>query len=256
MVNSNRMLGSDPIGGLHHMRSALALLTVLALATLTLSGCGRQPNLSPSDIARVRFTALQSGETYSASDIETQRFVECYSNAANLTDDLGTTAAGRIDVLLVSGEHLVVTGGEEPYQTVELRGRQYNIKSKPLHQMLQRIAFDGATADGKPSLITSEIENARVVSIPTGSRKSVSDDEVDLLLDAYEAATVLDEIHEITPSARVDVPLRTGTSVAIWTDGVSYPLIEFGMRRFSVDGAELASLLDSITAENGKDGNP
>lgn len=118
----------------------ISMFFVLAVAAVAVGSCGRAPSLSLDDVEAVRFSSPASGRSWVASETEVQRFVEYYSEARNLADDFGTTPPARIDVILKSGDALVVWGGGETYQTVGWGDRQYNIKSERLHRMLQEIA--------------------------------------------------------------------------------------------------------------------
>lgn len=123
--------------------SAAALFLMLFVVALFLPGCGRQPGLALEDIREVTFTNLNSGKYWPASETEVRALVEHYSDARNLSDDFGTTPPARIEILLKSGDALVVWGGGETYQTVREGDNQYNIESPGLHRMLQQIAAVG-----------------------------------------------------------------------------------------------------------------
>jgi len=127
----------------HEVVSVTALCLMLFLVAFALTACGRQPSLSLDEIREVRFTDLFSGKSWPASEAEVRLLVEFYSEAENLNDDFGTTPPARIDIVVKSGENLVVWGGGETYQTVCKGDREYNIESSGLHQMLQEIVARG-----------------------------------------------------------------------------------------------------------------
>jgi len=133
-------LGLTPASRTRQVLSLAVLAMVLSLIALALLSCGRQPDLSAEDVREVTFTDLSSGKSWSASEAEVQAVVESYSNARDLSDDLGTTPPARIDVSLESGETLGISGGGETFQTVSIGEKQYNIESPELHRMLQDAA--------------------------------------------------------------------------------------------------------------------
>ena len=117
--------------------SAIALTLLIAAAV---GGCGRMP---PEEATSARFTALHPGGTpvtWEASEADLQRFNEAYANATPLSEDYGTTAPARIDAVLESGQSMVVWGGSQHFQTVSMRGQQFNVDGEELHRLLEEIA--------------------------------------------------------------------------------------------------------------------
>lgn len=228
-----------------------ALVAALVGAGVLLGACAGPPALSLPDVAEVKFTALESGETYLASETQVRQFVEHYAEASRMDDDGGTTAPARVDIRLRSGESLVVWGGGEPFQTVGWAGRQYNVNSVGLHRMLQGIASDGSDSDGKPNLLIDQIESLTVGAIPPGTDRLASDDEIRRVVDAYKKASVLDQRFETTPPARIEIKLKTGHRVTIWGGGLPYPMVQFGSQEFNIDSPELVLLLNAIADEAG-----
>ena len=89
------------------------------------------------------FAVLRSGATRVASPSEIARLEAAYQEAGPEDDDLGTTAPGRIDAVLDSGDSLVIWGGSQHFQSVELGGRQFNLNGAELHELLAEIAAMG-----------------------------------------------------------------------------------------------------------------
>lgn len=153
-------------------RNRVSIALVLALGVLTLlAGCGGPPSVSVFDppelvadeIAAVHFSAL-AGEWQrlrDASASEVEQIVSSYATAADFDDTLGTTHPARIEVVLQSGDSVVIGGGDAPFQTVSAGRRSWNIASTKLDQLLRQIAAEGqlgpsATADAEPRYAAAE----------------------------------------------------------------------------------------------------
>lgn len=114
---------------------AAAVLVGLVACT---QDVGREVNVKSAT-----FTALHSGATRVASPSDIARLEAAYQKAAPEDDDLGTTAPGRIDAVLDSGDPLVIWGGSQHFQSVEFGGRQFNLNGAELHELLAEIAAMG-----------------------------------------------------------------------------------------------------------------
>lgn len=124
-------------------RRFCGLGVLLSVALLfVLGSCGDQPRLALDDIKEVRLGQPGAGDANwrLATGAEVERLVEYYAEAQGLADDFGTTHPAVAEVTLTSGDVLIIRGGGEEFQTVELKGRQWNIRSPRLHRMMQEIA--------------------------------------------------------------------------------------------------------------------
>ena len=122
-----------------HGRSRPAWAMLFALPTLLfLASCrpADLPSVSLENIDRVVFESAQSRQ---ASADEVRRLVEGYNSAEGYDQDVGTTAPVRAEIVLMSGESILLFGGGQTFQTVVKGDRQWNIHSEALHDLLREV---------------------------------------------------------------------------------------------------------------------
>lgn len=199
--------------------SVAALVLVLFVAAFALRSCGRQPGLSNDDIRTVTFTNFSSGTSWPASEAEVRALVEHYSRARNLSDDFGTTPPARIDVLLKSGETLVISGGGETFQTVRKGEKQYNIESPGLHRMLQEVATVGDAGTGGWEIVrVTENELNDMVPWLADDRlawRAYDGNDTEIMVADLATGSVV----QITDNDDPDYEPRMSGDYLVWQDG-------------------------------------
>ena len=128
---------------MRHISRALCVM-IAAAALVGAVACTQQAGRE-INVKSATFTALHSDATRAASSPDIARLEAAYQAAGPEDDDLGTTAPGRIDAVLDSGESLVILGGGQHFQSVDLGGRQFNLNGDKLHALLAEIAAMGDT---------------------------------------------------------------------------------------------------------------
>jgi hypothetical protein len=85
-----------------------------------------------------------SDRSRTASPKQVEEFITAFQKARPFSDDIETTHEVRADIILASGKKLVVWGGEAPFQTIAIRGRQLNLQGEELRAFLLRMAAQKA----------------------------------------------------------------------------------------------------------------
>lgn len=116
------------------------LFLILLVAAMLASGCSAKPRLDPKGVDHVQFISLERSQTRVATPQEEHEFFQAYESARPLRGDFGTTPPARVEVVFVSGESLVVTGGGETYSTVESLEPPLNLRGDELHALMEQIA--------------------------------------------------------------------------------------------------------------------
>ena len=118
-------------------------VALVSVVLLLVTACSSQSEFPLGGIKEVEFCAFEDpgyGPTWMASDAEIARFVDAYLRVGPYRSDVGTTHDARIDVALADGQHLVVWGGGEDFQTVKWQGKQFNIQGEELRDLFEDIA--------------------------------------------------------------------------------------------------------------------
>jgi ABC-type uncharacterized transport system auxiliary subunit len=118
------------------MRGVRQLLIVAVCLAVTLSGCASGSQLSLGKVESVRLSTIPEKLSRQASQAETRRVVDAFESAKVLRGAGESTPGARIDVVLASGDTVVVWGGAGCPLVVEMRGRQFNVESHELSQIL------------------------------------------------------------------------------------------------------------------------
>jgi hypothetical protein len=121
---------------------------IFAVALTATSGCSEKPSLRIEQVRSAQFTF----EPLSSAVLE--ELVTAFQNARLLRSDVGTTHPVRIDLVLTSGDTMVIFGGGGTgFQTVALGNRQFNVQGQELEALLDRLhasymAEPGGAANG------------------------------------------------------------------------------------------------------------
>jgi hypothetical protein len=135
------------------LQRTVALCCICSYLTV-LAGCGAKPKLRVQDVQRLDIHTSAGSQTASPKQIE--KFIAAYERARILSDDIETTHELRVDVVLASGNNLVIWGGEAGFQTLAFLGRQLNLQGNELREFLltmgaRKVEPDDA-ANGRQSI--------------------------------------------------------------------------------------------------------
>jgi len=103
------------------------------LLLVLVSGCSGKPRLQLQEVRSAQF-----GNTIASSAVLAE-LVTAYQRASLIREDVETTHPVRVDVVLASGETLVLWGGDTGFQTVAFRGRQFNLQGEELEALFHRL---------------------------------------------------------------------------------------------------------------------
>jgi hypothetical protein len=121
------------------------------MALTATNGCSEKPNLRVEQVqsAQCAFESLSSAVL--------EELVTAFRKARLLRSDVGTTHPVRIDLVLTSGDTMVIFGGGGTgFQTVALGNRQFNLQGQELEALLDRLYAsymaepDGAANGSQP----------------------------------------------------------------------------------------------------------
>ena len=110
------------------------LMLILVATLMAASGCSEKPTLRIDQVRSAQFAykPVSSGVL--------EELVAAFQRARPLRSDVGTTHPVRIDVVLNSGDTMVIFGGGGTgFQTVAFRNRQFNIQGEELEALLDRL---------------------------------------------------------------------------------------------------------------------
>lgn len=121
-------------------------LTLIGVClVVALSACAFGPSLSLGDVKSVGLATIPPDVTRLASRAEAQRVVAAFENAKVVESPGDSTPAARIDIVLASGDTVVIWGGAGTPLVAKMRGRQFNLESAELSRILDSVAAEGGS---------------------------------------------------------------------------------------------------------------
>jgi hypothetical protein len=118
------------------------LMIVLILSIATWSKSKSEGSLSVNDVAVMEINPQSTSKIVYEKDKnpnEIEEFVNAYSKARPTDNSIGTTHNNVIVITLNNGDKITVCGGTQGFQTVQMNGKQFNIKGNELWNYFKKL---------------------------------------------------------------------------------------------------------------------
>ncbi len=127
------------------------IITLLVFIMLSITYCFKvNPKrfLTINDVSMVQINPNSINEIVYKKDKnlkEIEEFINAY-NKAKLTDNsLGTTHNNMVEIILSNNEKITVFGGTQGFQTVKMKGKQFNIKGNELWNFFKKLNVESGS---------------------------------------------------------------------------------------------------------------
>lgn len=98
--------------------------------------------INVNDVALMEINPLSTSKIVYEKDKnskEIKEFVNAYNKAKPADNSLGTTHSNTIIITLNNGDKITIGGGTQGFQTVQVKGRQFNIKGDELWNYFKKL---------------------------------------------------------------------------------------------------------------------
>lgn len=120
----------------------VTLMIILMLSIVSCSKSNKEGSLSAKDVVLMEIDVQGSKKIVYEKDKnlkEIQEFINAYNKAKPADNSLGTTHNHIIEITLNNGEKVIVWGGTQGFQSVQMNGQQFNIEGDELWNYFKKL---------------------------------------------------------------------------------------------------------------------
>lgn len=127
------------------------IITLLVLIMLSIIYCfnaNPKPFLTLNDISIVQINPNSVNEIVykkNKNSKKIEEFINAYNKAKPTDNSLGTTHNNMVEITFSNNEKMTVFGGTQGFQTVKMKGKQFNIKGDELWNFFKKLNVESGS---------------------------------------------------------------------------------------------------------------